>query len=617
MPQVASLMADEQSSTTVTEAGDTRPRRRRVYHRKVRTGCITCKIRKLRCDEQKPACHRCLSSRHKCDGYATPSSLAPSSPSSSSTPTRGSSFPHATANPKLVLPRRNLDEVRSYRYFLEVTAPAIAGVFDVEFWLGDIPRVCHVDPAIWHATVSLGSVYESRSSLGLRDKVHESTRNVFALQQFNSSIRCLTESTSPRHADKWRALTVSTIYTCICSIQGLYEQGRIHLKAGCNLLREIQDEEMKNRRWSPQSAPQGQSQRSRVQGEAQTLSSVPISITPIRSILINFQMQLNAMDHGGIADNPTLIAQNDSYNVWRVYTAPGLTPRFCQYLTPENLLHANRAAESLMNGMIFFSQQHANEFGELFAGKRSPHTLTALAARQEPHTRCFKELDSAIQTFRRELGSSPTEKSGTAPRTKARPSKAFLSLCLFHATNRVLLLQDPDEPDLSVRYQTLPAQYSAILDLAEQILDLNETSNAEGDGKASFTPSPSTLQPLFLVAHSGFPQAVRRRAAKLLRRLPREGLWDSTMSASLVDAIMAREQAAVREHRQQRASERAGPTLKELVSREEENDEEVHILFRIFNVTISFAGRREAVVVLRTWQELIDKIPGQRTVLSW
>ncbi|KAF2267799.1 hypothetical protein CC78DRAFT_530575 [Lojkania enalia] len=36
---------------------------------KVKSGCRTCKIRKLKCDESRPACHRCISSGHTCDGY--------------------------------------------------------------------------------------------------------------------------------------------------------------------------------------------------------------------------------------------------------------------------------------------------------------------------------------------------------------------------------------------------------------------------------------------------------------------------------------------------------------------------------------------------------------------
>ncbi|KAI2613794.1 uncharacterized protein GGS25DRAFT_17386 [Hypoxylon fragiforme] len=44
-------------------------KRKRTSKPKVRTGCITCKIRRVKCDETKPACTRCSSTGRKCDGY--------------------------------------------------------------------------------------------------------------------------------------------------------------------------------------------------------------------------------------------------------------------------------------------------------------------------------------------------------------------------------------------------------------------------------------------------------------------------------------------------------------------------------------------------------------------
>ncbi|CAI6335536.1 unnamed protein product [Periconia digitata] len=36
---------------------------------KSKTGCITCRIRKVKCDEKKPSCKRCISTGRTCDGY--------------------------------------------------------------------------------------------------------------------------------------------------------------------------------------------------------------------------------------------------------------------------------------------------------------------------------------------------------------------------------------------------------------------------------------------------------------------------------------------------------------------------------------------------------------------
>lgn len=60
----------------VQQALSDKPRRTRKVHNKVRTGCQTCKIRRKKCDETKPACLRCTTTGRNCDGYA----LLPSPP---------------------------------------------------------------------------------------------------------------------------------------------------------------------------------------------------------------------------------------------------------------------------------------------------------------------------------------------------------------------------------------------------------------------------------------------------------------------------------------------------------------------------------------------------------
>ncbi|KAL7823940.1 hypothetical protein V8C26DRAFT_384359 [Trichoderma gracile] len=38
--------------------------------RRTRTGCLTCRARRVKCDEQKPACNRCVNANVECAGYA-------------------------------------------------------------------------------------------------------------------------------------------------------------------------------------------------------------------------------------------------------------------------------------------------------------------------------------------------------------------------------------------------------------------------------------------------------------------------------------------------------------------------------------------------------------------
>ncbi|KAF5642050.1 transcriptional regulatory moc3 [Fusarium sp. NRRL 52700] len=565
-----------------SKAATVGPRRpRRAYHPKVKTGCLTCRVK---CDQGKPVCVRCTSTGRTCDGYTPP----PSSPQSSSTSksaspqfsdSLSSDSLNAAADLKLILPRQSPEEVRSYHFFLEVTAPSLAGAFYADFWLTEVPRVCMSDPAIWHAVVSLGSSHEDFVEHG------QGSRSVFALKQFNSAIRCLTESGSPRHADRWRALIVSTIFTYVCTIKGLHGQTRLHLQAGCNLLRELQTLTTKR------TTNLKQDQLPKVSQHESWISSVPISIVPIQSILVALELHLEALDRGGITESPTLLLQNKTFNAWRYYTAPRSSHRS----TTESINQAYCAAESLFSGLILFSQEHAKQLGDLQTGKSGPAGLSILAARQAAHTRCYNQIKKAINIFQHEVDTMKLE-----PHT-------LLPLHLFQTANRLVMIQDPEEHDLDKRQNDLPTLYKTVVDLVEQIMNLDPVKTR----RVSYT------QHLFLVAHSGIGQSLRRRAVTLLRRPRLEGGWDSLISASLAEAIMDREREATCEYRLEQGLDTGtgGGAGKEDQNREEE--EEVDPMFRIFNITFAFTGQREARVVLRTWREKLNDVAGRSRVIRW
>ncbi|KAF2167517.1 hypothetical protein M409DRAFT_66055 [Zasmidium cellare ATCC 36951] len=49
-----------------------RGQKRTERRAKSKTGCGTCKIRRIKCDESKPSCNKCVSTGRKCDGYESP-----------------------------------------------------------------------------------------------------------------------------------------------------------------------------------------------------------------------------------------------------------------------------------------------------------------------------------------------------------------------------------------------------------------------------------------------------------------------------------------------------------------------------------------------------------------
>lgn len=575
----------------------------------------------MRCDEEKPSCQRCLSTGRTCDGYSPPPSLE-------TTLTNRERQPSCTADLKLVLPRQSTDELRSYRYFLEVTAPSLAGVFDVDFWLQEMPRVCHADPAIWHAVVSLGAVYEvygasyDKPAVGMAKAPRT---NVFALQQFNQSIRCLTESGSPRHADRWRALIVSTLFTCICTLQGLYEQAKIHLQAACNLLRELQAQETaqvgkRRRKFNDPMRPALPDWWPLPTEDGGVLSSVPISLAPVRSYLTNYEIQVYSMASGGFMGTEALVAHNDNYCAWSAYCAPKPSPRYEpgteRLMTPENLVLANRAAESLLNGIMYSAQSLANVFLERFTGAgRTPNeVMEELTLNQRPHWRCFNELDKAVGVFEAEMAAE--EKPGRVGTWDGNDLKrALLTLKLYQSANRFGLGADVPKADVIKGFGRSPSLCDSVVDLAEELLQLEETTNS---GKGKFLPIPYTTNPLFLMGHSGPDAKTRRRALELLRRRPRlEGMWDSVMTATMVEVIRRRERVVEREY--QRIDALAEGVQVEWEDDGEDDEEKPlpEISYRIARGMWKMKDGRRAVLEMSTWRECMDGMPWYSEEIIW
>ncbi|KAI0148008.1 hypothetical protein F4776DRAFT_293875 [Hypoxylon sp. NC0597] len=179
------LSVDDPSAATKA------PKRKRASKPKVRTGCITCKIRRVKCDETKPACTRCTSTGRKCDGYegnAPPrQKKAPSSPGP-----LASTFPTLLTDPYLAkrheLAQHGFAAACRGNSSLRILRPLVADIEGTEqerlffhrfrqaaeaglamhasslgagFWRRLVPQVGQSDPAVRHALIALGAAYQS------------------------------------------------------------------------------------------------------------------------------------------------------------------------------------------------------------------------------------------------------------------------------------------------------------------------------------------------------------------------------------------------------------------------------------------------------------------------
>ncbi|KAI0878635.1 hypothetical protein GGS24DRAFT_442477 [Hypoxylon argillaceum] len=186
---------------------------------KVRTGCVTCKVRKVKCDEGKPSCRRCTSTGRKCDGYgASPASSALS-----------------WHRPRHLFPNVNdASERRSLDFFCEVAAPVLSGPLDPYFWTHVVLQFSQMEPAVRHSVVAVGSLYEqAHRRPGMTALPHD---NSLILSHYNAAIRHLKTMKSES-----LILLVCILFVCIEFLRDNRVAAVEHLMHGISILKRMEE----------------------------------------------------------------------------------------------------------------------------------------------------------------------------------------------------------------------------------------------------------------------------------------------------------------------------------------------------------------------------------------
>ncbi|KAH8752365.1 hypothetical protein F5882DRAFT_339792, partial [Hyaloscypha sp. PMI_1271] len=119
---------------------------------KVRTGCGTCRLRRVKCDEGKPVCQRCIKFGVECDGYHLTlrwkREFVPSQPA----------MKVLSSGSLAKSPFANSEEHQYFDLFCARTGYDIFPTFDSGYTRQRLLESCHFNPAIRHAIVALGAL---------------------------------------------------------------------------------------------------------------------------------------------------------------------------------------------------------------------------------------------------------------------------------------------------------------------------------------------------------------------------------------------------------------------------------------------------------------------------
>ncbi|KAF2198232.1 hypothetical protein GQ43DRAFT_483475 [Delitschia confertaspora ATCC 74209] len=215
----------------------------RQHKLRVKTGCETCRKRRVKCDEARPECLRCSKSGRKCEGYKHVS------PSRDLSPTAAASFRNPSflvvpqnASPISVprSPSRSVSPVaaenRSFCYFRTQTLPKWTEFFDSDLWSRKILQLSHSEPAIKHGVLALSSMHERFETFMPAFTAKSSD---FAFMQYMRAVKHsnkLLTAYQEGKAELEKILIACIIFTCYENLTGNSAAANMHLSNGIRIL---------------------------------------------------------------------------------------------------------------------------------------------------------------------------------------------------------------------------------------------------------------------------------------------------------------------------------------------------------------------------------------------
>ncbi|KAJ9617705.1 hypothetical protein H2204_013517 [Knufia peltigerae] len=487
----------------------------RIGTEKVRTGCVTCKRRRVKCDEGRPRCARCIKAGRACEGYT----------SIPGRPGHGEAFKFVVYTPtqgQLLSTDPDLDwsERRSLSFFQDRTALELSGSFQSDFWFSTILPLARQDPAVRHALIALSSMHEHYAGV---DHFAPPSGLDFALDHYGKAIRELVRLNNQKHGEGRFdcALVTCALFSSFESLQGHYHTACKHAISGMKMLAEDQ-------RQSHDCSDTSLGPR--------TMRNSRFELTRFFTAMSRQMLEIGDSNFSG--PRPSII-----------WGAPSMPERFASYedalLHMEVLLtrlndYANRVDELAKAGPV--PDEMANNFMFEFVSIKD-HAIRWSAMFDVLNS---EQQQNASQDSTPESTSSSEKPSSISGRTSTIPPAALL----LQAYQSLLVgfLQRVEVNDETV-LDNYASDFETCLDLCEAFLKQTshivtlepipvQPSQTPRMARPSYSLALGVVAIMFVVATRGTNMSSRERAIRLLKSCHRrEGFWDSWIAGELADRI--------------------------------------------------------------------------------
>ncbi|KIW78130.1 hypothetical protein Z517_07963 [Fonsecaea pedrosoi CBS 271.37] len=204
---------------------------------KTRTGCVTCKRRRVKCSLEKPSCSRCAKAGRVCEGYQlSVVQEVVASPAKATTP------PHLNNSSSLLSAfRATPSEWQAYGFYSHRIASTLGGAFDTELWQKLMLQAADTEPTVRNGIFALGNLFRHGQDGGAQhasDCVCAHCRQ--ALRYYNKSIVALSDSlqepSTPQAAHV--ALLSCIIFICLEFYRMNDNTGISLISKGCSMVAE-------------------------------------------------------------------------------------------------------------------------------------------------------------------------------------------------------------------------------------------------------------------------------------------------------------------------------------------------------------------------------------------
>ncbi|KAI0858856.1 hypothetical protein F4860DRAFT_287529 [Xylaria cubensis] len=203
---------------------------RKPKHKRVRTGCVTCKTRKVKCSEEQPFCQRCITSGRKCGGYNVPRAwlFEPNQARARLSDTAIERVERSPSTTYSHLPSAH--DRRSFDLYIDQTVPLLSAYFGYSFWAQTLPKIAFHEPVVMRMILATSSLIESTE---LQDLVLEDNK------AYQSNYRnVMARMTCKQPPSTVYVLMICVLLACCEFFRGNYVVGMNHITSGARILDE-------------------------------------------------------------------------------------------------------------------------------------------------------------------------------------------------------------------------------------------------------------------------------------------------------------------------------------------------------------------------------------------